>query len=69
MIVLRSYESGCPNQSIGPRAILDDDGLAPAFPQAFREYASSNVGRTARRNRHDHADGPLRPGLCRRWNR
>jgi len=40
----------------GTRAVFDDDVGAQVLAQAFRQLAGDQVGRTARRERHHHAD-------------
>ena len=39
------------------RAVLDDDGLAKALPEALGEQAGDEVRRRSRRQRQDQADG------------
>jgi hypothetical protein len=43
--------------------VVDDDGLPECFGQLLADRARQHIGRTARRQRHDDADGLRRVGL------
>src|SRR5205807_4292567 len=47
-------------------AVLDQHRLAPDLRQLLAEQPRRDVGRSARRERHDEAHGLLRPGLRER---
>ena len=58
----------------GAGQVLDIDLLAPCARQPLRHHAADDVGRTAGRKRHDHADFMIRIGVrgtawCRRQSR
>ena len=46
--------------------VLDNDGLSYPFSHSLGDRSRDHVGRTARRKRYDHCDGPRRIslGLC-----
>ena len=46
------------NLTAGIRTIVDDGLLSPAFGQLHPDHAREQIGRTARRERHDQPDGP-----------
>jgi hypothetical protein len=45
----------------GAAFVLDDDLLVPDFGELFGDDPRIYVGRTARRKRHDHMNGSIRP--------
>ncbi len=49
----------------GARRILDDDRPVPALCESLGNHARDNVGRAARRERHDDTDGALGIGRGR----
>ena len=48
----------------GAAGILDHDLRAEHLRETVREDAADHVGAGAGAERHDHGDGPRRPGLC-----
>jgi hypothetical protein len=55
--------------AVGARPVLDHDRLAEARAQRLTQRAGNEVGRTARRERHQQADRPRGIGLRRRGAR
>jgi hypothetical protein len=53
----------------GARPVVDDDGLAQRSMQRGRENVGDDVGRPARRERHDQGDRPFRIGGARGQHR
>ena len=49
--------------AVGALAVLDHDRLAPFRRQPFRHHARGQIHAAAGRQRHDEADGALRPTL------
>src|SRR5262249_5692461 len=53
------------DRTAGAADIVDDDGLAEQAGHALGQHAGDRIGRPTGRSRHDHGDGPRRPGLRR----
>jgi hypothetical protein len=62
MIVCGGDEGLDRDQSVGARAVLDHDRLAPARRQPVSEQPRADVDAGAGSERHDEFHRPLRPG-------
>jgi hypothetical protein len=63
MIVARCKEAHDGRDAVAALAIFHDQGLAPTLGKALRDQTRSHVRSGAGRERQDHTNGPLRPGL------
>ena len=59
----RARDAADADAAAGAADVLDDHRLTERGPHALRQDARHDVGRAARRERHDHRDRPRRIGL------
>jgi len=62
----RAHDRLRADRAAGARPVLDDEGLAEPFRQPLSHRARHDVGRRARRHRHDPAHWPRRIRMCLR---
>ncbi|MNT24440.1 hypothetical protein D3C72_1599120 [compost metagenome] len=55
----------CAHHAPRAAAVLHHDGLVPERAQALAQRPRDDIGGASRRERNDHAHGPVRPGARR----